>query len=330
MKIYDMHCDVLCKLRKDEKEGRGVSLRQNEHHIDLLRMKQAGYGLQCFAAFVNQGEDKDVAQSALEQIDIFHRQMEENQDLIAPIYCYEDIRRNDKQEKMSALLTIEGGEACGGSLAMLRNYYRMGVRLMTLTWNYENELGFPNINMGDESCSNPFFADTKNGLKENGIVFLEEMECLGMAVDVSHLSDAGFYDVAAHTKKPFLATHSNAREEASFVRNLTDDMIRVIAERGGVIGINYCADFLWNFAPGEKTVSRVEDMVRHIRHMVNVGGVEIVGLGSDFDGIGGELEISDCGKIYLLADALKNAGFPSSVQDKILGGNVDRVLRDLL
>lgn len=330
MKIYDMHCDTLCKLRKDEKEGHEANLWQNEHQVDLLRMKQAGYGLQCFAAFVDRGEDKDVVQSAAEQIDIFHRQMEENEDLIAPVYTYEDIRRNEEQGKMSALLTIEGGEACGGSLEMLRNYYRLGVRIMTLTWNYENELGFPNINMGDESCTYPFSADTKNGLKEKGIVFLEEMERLGMAVDVSHLSDAGFYDVAAHTKKTFLATHSNARKEASFVRNLTDDMIKMIAERGGVIGINYCADFLRDFAPDEKTVSRVEDMLRHIRHMINAGGVEVVGLGSDFDGIGGELEISDCGKVNLLADALKNAGFPSSVQDKILGGNVNRILRDLL
>lgn len=330
MKIYDMHCDVLRKLRQDEKEGRKTGLRQNTHHIDLLRMKQVGYGLQCFAAFVDQGEDEDAALAAAEQIDVFHRQMKLNQDLIAPVYCYEDIRRNEEQGKMSALLTIEGGEACRGSLAQLRNYYRLGVRILTLTWNYENELGFPNINLGNENCVYPFPADTKNGLKETGIIFLEEMERLGMAVDVSHLSDAGFYDVAMHTKKPFLATHSNARAEASFVRNLTDDMIKVIAERGGVIGINYCADFLRDFKPKEKAVSRVLDMIRHIRHIVKVGGVDVVGLGSDFDGIDGELELTDCGKVYLLADALEQAGFQASERDKFLGENVKRVLRDLL
>ncbi len=329
MKIYDLHCDVLHKLWMEEKGGGPGSLRENAYHVDLRKMKQSNYGLQCFAAFVDQGEPESPEESAKAQIAIFHREMEKNRDLIAPVYEYSDISKNAAEGKMSGLLTIEGGEAAKGDLSLLEEYYRMGVRILTLTWNYENELGFPNINEGDPNGTYPFAADTEHGLKEMGFVFLERMEQLGMAVDVSHLSDAGFYDVAAHTKKPFFATHSNAREKASFVRNLTDDMIRILAERGGVTGINYCADFLYDFAQGEETVSRVNDMVTHIRHITDAGGIEVLALGSDFDGIGGALEMENCGRLELLADALKKAGFTASERDKIFYQNADRVFHDL-
>lgn len=330
MKLYDMHCDVIRKLWREQKQGFTTDLLENTHHVDLKRMQQSGYGLQCFAVYVNQQEDDSTIFSAQEQIDIFFTQMEKHQHLISQVFRYEDLKRNETQGRMSALLTIEGGEACGGNLSVLRNYYRLGVRLMTQTWNCENELGFPNINLLDENCTYPFRADTKNGLKEKGIEFVEEMEQLGMIIDVSHLSDAGFYDVAEHTKKPFVATHSNAREEASFVRNLTDDMIKCIGQRGGVIGINYCADFLRDFKPGEETYSAVFDMIRHIRHIVEVGGMDVIGLGSDFDGIDGKLEIADCGRMEVLREALQKAGFSSTEQDKIFYGNVERILQELL
>ena len=156
---------------------------------------------------------------------------------------------------MSALLTIEEGGVCQGELGFLRNFYRLGVRMMTLTWNYPNELAFPNKREMQENGCSRLVADTENGLTETGVRFVREMERLGMIIDISHLNDAGIWDVFRHTKKPFVASHSNARAVASHARNLTDEMIRALAERGGVVGINYYSCFLHDFAEGESAVS---------------------------------------------------------------------------
>ena len=147
---------------------------------------------------------------------------------------------------MSALLTGEEGEITMGNPDFLYFLYKLGMRMMTLTWNYENSLGFPNVRLDKKSSasSDRYCLSQNEGLKEQGIVFLEEMERLGMIIDVSHLSDAGFYDVLEHTTKPFVASHSNARSVCPAVRNLTDDMVRRLAERGGITGINFCKEFL--------------------------------------------------------------------------------------
>ena len=161
-----------------------------------------------------------------------YREIEKNKDDIGIVYSYDDIIKNQKNNKMSALLSIEEGGACKGDLALLRNFYRLGVRMMTLTWNYENELSFPNGHFYDEKSKE------RRGLKEKGFEFINEMERLGMIIDVSHLSDDGIYDVYNNTKNPFIASHSNARSICSHQRNLTDDMIKKIGERGGIIGVN--------------------------------------------------------------------------------------------
>ena len=145
---------------------------------------------------------------------------------------------------MSALMTVEEGAVCQGEISRLRALYERGVRMLTLTWNFKNELGYPNVRM-PENSQPTFIPDlktpnTKDGLTKTGIAFVEEMERLGMIIDTSHLSDAGFYDVLKYTKKPFVASHSNARTISASVRNLTDDMIRRLSERGGVTGLNFC------------------------------------------------------------------------------------------
>lgn len=331
--IYDMHCDTISKLWHEHMNGNNTGLRKNSFHLDLEKMKKSGYSLQCFAVYINQGELIDPIIAANEMIYLFYQQMRSNKDYIRPVFSYHDIEANEKSGFMSALLTIEGAEACKGSLPMLYHYYQTGVRMMTLTWNYVNELGCPNINMSNSSVEEgltPYIPDISHGLTKTGFEFVEEMERLGMIIDVSHLSDKGFFDVAAVTKKPFVASHSNSRNQASFVRNLTDEMIHVLANRGGMLGINYCADFLYDFKKDEKHISRLTDIIRHMKYIVNVGGVGVLGLGSDFDGISDELEIRDCSKMYILVDAMHKAGFLPSQVDCILFKNLKRVFRDIL
>ena len=148
-----------------------------------------------------------------------------------------------------------------------------------------------------------------------------------MIIDVSHLSDAGFWQIADCTKKPFVASHSNARALCGHARNLTDDMIKTIAERGGVIGLNYYGCFLNEKNDSTSTVARIAE---HARYIMNVGGVECLGLGSDFDGIVGSLEIADCAQMYKLFDALEAAGFSQDVVEKIAYQNVLRVYKEIL
>ena len=163
--------------------------------------------------------------------------------------------------------------------------------MFTFTWNFPNELAWPN-RVNPSAIANgltapgQFVAETEKGLTEKGLEFLYEMERLGMIIDVSHLGDRGIFDVIQHAKKPFVASHSNARAVCGHVRNLTDEMIRGMAEKGGVMGMNFCPSFLrdrehWN--SGAMSVS-VDDVVRHIQYIVNVGGIDCIGLGSDFDG----------------------------------------------
>jgi membrane dipeptidase len=262
-------------------------------------------------------------------LDLFYTELELYGDLIGIVTTYEDIEKNRKEGRMSAMLTIEEGGVCQGETAFLRNFYRLGVRMMTLTWNHINELAYPNrIRIEKEEAF--FEPETEHGLTETGIIFVEEMEHLGMIIDVSHLSDAGIYDVFRHTKKPFVASHSNARTIASNPRNLTDEMIKMLAERGGVTGINFCGDFLHDWKKGEKSLSRIQDMVSHIKHLKKIGGIGCIGLGSDFDGIGGELEMKSPEDLPLLEACMKKEGFSDSEIEAVFYGNVLRVYKEIL
>lgn len=223
---------------------------------------------------------------------------------------------------MSALLTLEEGEVCQGDPALLRTLYRLGARMMTFTWNYENSLAWPGREGG--------LPETEKGLKEKGFEILEEMEALGMIVDVAHLSDAGIWDVLRTAKKPFVASHSNARSLASHARNLTDEMIRAIAEKGGVIGINYYCNFLEDIPEGGRQISRISRMVEHMKHIRQVGGAGCIGLGSDFDGIYGEVEIGNSAGLPRLAEAMESAGFTAGEVEAVFHGNVLRLYREVL
>lgn len=326
MKVADMHCDTISAILYNQKSGgpEEVHLRKNNLHIDLEKMKKGDYLVQNFALFVNLKKQENPFEWCMELADTFYREMEANKDLVAPAMSYGDILRNQADGKMSGILAIEEGGACKGNMAFLRDFYRLGVRMLTLTWNYPNEIGYPNARP-------PYgVPDTGCGLTKFGIEFLEEMERLGMVVDVSHLSDAGFYDVAKHAKKPFVASHSNSRAVCGHVRNLTDDMVRTLAERGGVMGMNFEPSFLHTYAPGEEIHARISEVVENIRHISDIAGTGCIGLGSDFDGIATNVELPDASCLPMLEDALWEAGFGQQEIEGIFYKNVLRVYREVL
>ena len=321
MKVVDMHCDTIGELWKAEKAGKPISLRSNSLHIDLEKMQKGDYLLQNFAMFVFLGREKDPLVNVLELIDVYNRAMAENADLIAPVLKYEDIEKNRAAGKLSGMLTIEEGAVLRGNPYVVRSLYQLGVRMLTLTWNFENEIGYPNtiVKAKDYDPSRHY------GLKPEGIEIVREMNRVGMIVDVSHLGDDGFWDVVKYCDGPFVASHSNARAVCNHTRNMTDDMIRALADKGGVMGLNFCGDFL---NPNGK--SRVEDMVRHAKHIIDVGGSDILGLGTDYDGIDGDLELDHCDKMQLLAQEMDRQGFGTQQIEKIFHGNVLRLYREVL
>lgn len=321
MKVVDMHCDTIGELWKAEKAGKPISLRSNSLHIDLEKMQKGDYLLQNFAMFVFLGREKDPLVNVLEMIDVYNRSMAENADIIGPVLNYEDIEKNRAAGKLSGMLTIEEGAVLKGNPYVVRTLYQLGVRMLTLTWNFENEIGYPNtiVKAKDYDPSRHY------GLKPEGIEIVREMNRVGMIVDVSHLGDDGFWDVVKYCDGPFVASHSNARAVCNHTRNMTDDMIRALADKGGVMGLNFCGDFL---NPNGK--SRVEDMVRHAKHIINVGGSDILGLGTDYDGIDGDLELDHCDKMPLLAQEMERQGFSTQQIEKIFHGNVLRLYREVL
>lgn len=329
MKVVDMHCDTISELFYRKGEGKAFSILKNDCHVDLERLKKGDYCLQNFALYTNLERQEQPFEYCMKLVDLFYTELEKYEDIIGIVKNYGDIEENQKNGKMSAMLTIEEGGVFKGDLSLLRDFYRLGVRMATLTWNYKNELGHPN-RFKIENGEPLFEPETELGLTEKGIAFVQEMEKLGMIIDISHLSDAGIEDVFRYTEKPFAASHSNARTIASNPRNLTDDMIKRLSERGGVTGINYCADFLHDWKKGAAAISRVEDMISHIKHIKKVGGIQCIGLGSDFDGIGGELEIKSPKDLPLLEARMRKEGFTEGEIEAVFHGNVLRVYKEIL
>lgn len=338
MKIVDMHCDTISVLLGKRRAGEKVFLRENKGHLDLKRMRESGYLLQNFALYVNREHCEDPWEEVCALYDVYQQEISENLDVITPVMKYSDIITSDTSGKMYAMLTVEEGAVCKGELEKLRRLYEMGVRMLTLTWNYPNELGYPHCaelvdgqNDKKQSCvERGMPSDGVFGLTERGREFVAEMEHLGMIVDVSHLSDAGFYDVLECTRKPFVASHSNARSICAHSRNLTDDMLRKLGERGGCTGLNYYVNFLGEGREHSKKPGSIDAMVRHARHIVKVGGVDVLGLGSDFDGIDTNEALPGVQSMELLWNALHRAGFTERELDKIFYQNVLRVYRDCL
>lgn len=310
MGLIDLHCDTIlrCVDSKDE-----IGLCRNGLCIDVQKLKKAGSLAQFFAMYVDLEVYEDPMERCLDMIDTFYTEIEKNSSDIAFAGSFEDMERNSKSCRISAFLTVEEGGAVMGKLQNLRNLYRLGVRLITLTWNFPNCIGYPNHE----------WKHRDKGLTPFGEEVVAEMNRLGMLIDVSHLSDQGFYDVARLSTKPFIASHSDARAIENHPRNLTDDMLRILAEKGGVTGLNLEPLFLGN-------KGTLEDMVKHIAHMRKVAGIDVVAIGTDFDGTSPLTAIKDISQIGLLFDALSKAGFSSEEIDKISYKNTERVIKDVL
>jgi len=239
-----------------------------------------------------------------------------------------DIERAHRKGKIAALLGIEGGHAIEDSTRLLRDYYRLGVRYMTLThWNTNNWAD----SSGD--MDNPDVAH-HNGLTPPGKEIVHEMNRLGMMVDISHTADKTFYDALDASQAPIIASHSSCRALTNVPRNMTDDMIRALAKKGGVMQINFNCGFVSQKsadAPESAPVrATLADVVAHIDHARQIGGIDVVAIGSDFDGITCAPEgLDDVSKFPNLTRALLEKGYSSSDIKKIYGGNTLRVMRQV-
>ena len=312
MKLIDLHCDTIDKLM----ENQNSNLYKNNFSIDIQKLQKINSLAQVFALYFDLDTYRDNPYNRFKNMaSKFFEQLEQNKENIAIARNYNEILENEKQNKLSAILSIEEGGAISSKIENLYSAYEMGVRLITLTWNYENEIGYPHNKKGYETI----------GLKPFGIEVVEAMNELGMLIDVSHLNDGGFYNVAQISKKPFIASHSNSRSITGATRNLTDDMIKVLGNCGGVTGLNFCKFFL-----GDSPISRVDDIVKHIKHITNVGGIDVVAMGSDFDGIPDDLEMKDISQMDKLQNALLKSGFSEAEVEKMMYKNALRVIKDVL
>ena len=320
MKFIDLHCDTFDVIARS---GGNIGLRDGNCAINLEKMQQAGAMVQFFALYIRCHSRLEAAGMTLPPYEYFYwayesyrKELEANADLIAPAFCYEDILRNQEKGLISSVLSIEDAVSLEGDIRRVDEFYEKGVRMMSLTWNWENTLGYP-------QSSEP--ARMQLGLKPFGFDAVRRMEELGIIVDVSHLSDGGFWDVAKHSTKPFVASHSCCRGLCGDGRNLTDEMLRVIGDRGGVCGLNFYSGFL---NEGSRYTA-VEDVVRHAKYAANVAGVDAVALGSDFDGIGNALEFQDYAGLPMIAEGLRSC-FTDDEVEKICWGNTLRVIREVI
>lgn len=317
MKILDMHCDTIGKCL-----SRDRLLRENDLHVDAEKLAKGDYLLQCFAVWfpTHKPDSPDPYDYFYRASALFGREVKANGDLLAPAETYADIRKNAEAGKVSAMLTTEdGGAFLDGKAERLDEFFRNGVRMMAPLWNYENCFGYPNS--ADPAVMN-------RGLKPFGIETLARAEELGIVMDVSHLNDGGFWDMIKYAKKPFLASHSDCRALCGVPRNLSDEMIRALADKGGVSGLNFCKSFITKEGVNPVTFERAAD---HVMHMLDVGGEDFPAVGSDYDGIGGtELAWQDASRTKELFDELEKRGVSARVRDKIASENALRVLKECL
>ncbi|RLI33610.1 membrane dipeptidase [Candidatus Bathyarchaeota archaeon] len=322
--VVDFHCDVVLATLPDSAFliGGGVKRtlaeRSTEGHVDIPRLLEGGVDCQVFSHFVEPIYNPIATRRMLQVMGYSLSEIEKNSDKLEVVTKAEEIYRNHGK-KISVIIGFEGGEAIDQDLRLLRMFYRLGLRRLTLCWNNRNAI-----------ADGVRWQRSKGGLTEFGASVVEECNKLGILVDVSHLTDPGFWDVLEVSKDPVIASHSNCRALCPSMRNLTDEMIKALAEKGGVIGVNYAQFFLIGREELKKgKVATVETVVDHIDHIVEVtGSVDHVGLGSDFDGVPRVAEgLEDVSKLPNLTKSLVARGYSDQEIEKILGGNFLRVIK---
>ncbi|MBN1483185.1 MAG: dipeptidase [Chloroflexia bacterium] len=317
--VCDGHCDTILDLQE---RGRSLGRRSADGHIDLPRLLEGGVTAQVFALFI---QDKYLPEMALRHcldlLDRFYLEVEGNAQYVLPATQAAHIHQAKAEGKVAAVLAIEGAEPLRGELALLRLFYRLGVRLITLTWSRRNELA---DGLGA--------ARRESGLTERGLAVVHEMNRLGMLVDVSHMAPAGVRDVLSACRAPVIASHSNAFALRDHPRNLTDEQARGIAESGGLI----CVTLVPTFIAPTVAEANLERLVDHVEHLLRVAGEEHVGLGSDYDGFGFNdpafqfNDLPDVSYLPRLTEAMLRRGLSEQVVEKVLGQNFLRVFAEVV
>lgn len=317
IKLFDGHCDTVLRCY-DTASGHfnGGSMRKNSGHVSLQEAKEhfRGYA-QFFAIFTDTYTmpGKTYAQMFEEEYALFHREMEANMDLVVHCCTATEAERTMDQGRIAAFLSVEGAEILDCSIPRLEQAYQMGVRAVNVTWNHANLLSGTNVEQPER------------GLSGQGRAFVRRMQELGMLVDVSHLSDPGFWGVAELAReagKPFFASHSNSRALCSHPRNLTDEQFKEIIRVGGVAGFNACNEFISDRPD-------LDAAVAHIEHFCALGGEKNVAVGGDWDGCGlfpGMEKVTDIDKLY---ERLLQRNFKESLVQDIFCNNLMRVVREV-
>jgi membrane dipeptidase len=356
--VIDTHNDVTSPMT-DEGFDLGARDTSGKIQTDIPRMKEGGLDAEFFAIYVaaKYAKEGGAARRAMDMIDGVYEQARRHPESLEMAFTSDDVRRIHKAGRVAALMGIEGGHAIEDSLSALRQFYRLGVRYMTLTHTNTN-------NWADSSgdVNNPNVKH-HNGLTDFGREVVREMNRLGMMVDVSHVSDKTFWDAIETSQAPVIASHSSARALTDAPRNMTDDMLRAVAKKGGVVMVNFGKGFVnTKYArPGPETQAKMDEirnqysgdqatmraklrelqgpparvpldmLIDHFVHIAKVAGVDHVGIGSDFDGVGGQLPegMEDVSKLPAITYELLKRGFSDADVKKVLGENFLRTMAEV-
>jgi len=364
--VIDTHADTPQRFL-DEGFNIGSTDPKDIGHVSLDKARRGNLGAEFFSIWVdpetNQGH---FAQHTFDLIDSVYEQAARHPDRMEMAFSVADIERAHREHKLAALMGIEGGHSIENDMRLLRDYYRLGVRYMTLSWSNTNEWADSSGDINDPKIQH------HNGLTDFGRQVVLEMNRLGMIVDISHVADKTFWDVVAVTKAPVIASHSSARALVNAPRNMPDDMLRAVAKNGGVVQVNFYSGFLDEEfrkaleaqdkdekaavqkyvdslkAQGKPVnyieINRIERewmakiprppfkvLIDHIDHIAKVAGVDHVGLGSDFDGVSGATPqgMDSAADLPKITQALLDRGYGADDIKKILGGNLLRVFRQV-
>lgn len=322
--VIDGHCDTLMNVlmryqgtfdRRHQQEDPG--------HIDLPRLKAGGVTAQNFACYLeSRFLPAQAVRETLRMLDAFYRWQDENATDLRLATCAADIEQAKRQGQVAGILSLEGAEGLEGDLGVLRMMYRLGVRWVGLTWNHRNQAA--------DGLSE---ARSGGGLTEFGVKLVQEMNRLGMIVDIAHLAPAGVDDVFEACQGPVVASHANARALCSATRNLTDAQLEKLARSGGVIGVVFVPQFITDsYDPTQPQPPTLDMLIDHIDYIVKQIGIDYVGLGSDFDGFTGlpPVGLPDAAHLPNLTTRLLERGYAPADVSKILGGNWLRVIRQTM
>lgn len=306
IKYADMHCDTLT-----ECFDKGYSISGCNLQTDKQKLKSSGCAAQCFAIFT---QGAGAARRFKDYLDFFKARLSS-----CAVSRAEDIRRGISSGETQAILTVEN-LGFVEDLSKIESLAAAGVKMASLVWNYENAFAYPNLIF--KGAIPVFTARESRGLKPLGRQAVELLDENGIIVDISHLSDGGAEEILEGRKIPLVASHSNAAEICDVSRNLTDLQIKKIADCGGVVGVNFCKDFL-----GEGDTFGC--VLKHVGHIVKVGGEDTVALGSDFDGIPAPPDLENCTRVPALIDYLYENGIPHRVLEKLCYKNFLRVFEEV-